>query len=609
MTEQILAGHYQIIQPLAAGGMGQTFIAKDTHLPGQPQCVVKRLHAAKADSDFLTTIKRLFFSEAETLQKLGKHSQIPQLLAYFEQSAEFYLVQEFIEGHPLTQELPLGQCWSEPQVIQLMEEILNILTFVHDQKVIHRDIKPDNILRRQQDNQLVLIDFGAVKEVRAQQTVISGQVSQTVAIGTPGYMPTEQTRGKPRFSSDLYAVGIIGIQALTGLSPAQLPEDDEGELVWIGQADVSSGFAQFLTKMVRYHFKERYQTAGEAIQALQQAKSTVVNPSTPIRDTPPIPPTPQTSDTLATTEYVVPTPMTSQPAAPVSNQAEVKPSKNWLVPVIAGTSVIAASIMGAAMILKPPVQEVNPIISTNAAEQDAEDEAAAPADSFNDPDEEAISAAPLSHDTPPSPTITKTVNVANSNNDEIQTYTAGVLKITGTRQHACNVLLPRGPGIGSDFFYSDEAALWQQLQCQELYCNLDNPRCRISLKPQWAKPDVQDLGSTPPPARQPEISIVDQVIQNPNQPIPAYSANIASLSQSQFLALNQLFNQFQSVNPGIEPISPGSSTTFSGWKLLCIGEQSTDGCPKSAKHEMLSYGNSNSNSQFLTSRGWVMYRP
>lgn len=261
------------------------------------------------------------------------------------------------------------------------------------------------------------------------------------------------------------------------------------------------------------------------------------------------------------------------------------------------------------MILKPSVQEVNPIVSTNAAEQDAEDEADAPADNFNDPDEGAISADIPSDETPSSPAITKAVNVANSSNDEIQTYTAGVLKITGTRQHACNVLLPRGPGIGSDFFYGDEAALWQQLQCQEFYCNLDNPRCRTSLKPQWAKPDVQDLGSTPAPARQPELSIVDQVIQNPNQPIPAYSANIASLSQSQFLALNQLFNQFQSVNPGIEPISPGSSTTFSGWNLLCIGEQSTDGCPKSAKHEMLSYGNSNSNSQFLTSRGWVMYRP
>lgn len=605
MTEQILAGHYEIIQPLAAGGMGQTFIARDTHLPGQPQCVVKRLHAANADPTFLTTIKRLFFSEAETLQKLGKHDQIPQLLAYFEQSAEFYLVQEFIEGHPLTQELPPSQRWSESQVIQLLEEILSILAFVHDQKVIHRDIKPDNIIRRQQDGKLVLIDFGAVKEVRAQQTVVSGQVSQTVAIGTPGYMPTEQTRGKPRFSSDLYAVGIIGIQALTGLSPAQLPEDDEGELVWIRQADVSSGLAQFLTKMVRYHFKERYQTAGEAIQALQQAKSTVVNPPTPIRDTPPA--TPQPSDTLATTEYVVPTPMTSQPAAPVYNQEEVKPSKNWLIPVIAGTSVIAASIMGAAMILKPPVQEVNPIVSTNAAEQDAE--AAAPADNSDPQNEGAFSADNSSNEKPPSPAINKTVPVANINNDEIQTYTAGVLKITGTRQHACNVLLPRGPGIGSDFFYGDEAALWQKLQCQELYCNLDNPRCRTSLKPQWAKPDVQDLGSTPPPVRQPERSIVDQVIQNPNQPIPAYSADITSLSQPQLLALNRLFNQFISVNPGVEPIVSGSSTTFAGWNMLCIGEQSTDGCPKSAKHEMLSYGNTNSNSQFLTSRGWVMYRP
>ena len=106
------------------------------------------------------------------------------------------------------------------------------MEFIHGQGVIHRDIKPDNIIRRKQDGKLVLIDFGAVKQVRMQQVTSVGQVSVTVAIGTPGYMPTEQSSGKPRPSSDIYALGMVGIQAVTGLLPSQLKEDEDGEAIW-----------------------------------------------------------------------------------------------------------------------------------------------------------------------------------------------------------------------------------------------------------------------------------------------------------------------------------------------------------------------------------------
>ncbi|AFY84391.1 protein kinase domain-containing protein [Oscillatoria acuminata] len=269
-----LAGHYQIVKSLSSGGFGETYIAEDTHRPGNPQCVLKHLKPANSSPQGLQIARRLFNSEAQVLEKLGEHSQIPRLFAYFEENQEFYLVQEFIEGHPLSAELPLGQRWSETQVKTMLEDVLGILQFVHTQGVIHRDIKPDNIMRRKSDNKLVLIDFGAIKEVGNQGIPQTGQVSGTVAIGTPGYMPTEQGRGKPRPNSDLYALGMIAIQALTGMLPNQLREDnDTGEISWQDQAEVSPALTVVLSQMIRYHFKDRYKTATEVLTALQSPGS------------------------------------------------------------------------------------------------------------------------------------------------------------------------------------------------------------------------------------------------------------------------------------------------------------------------------------------------
>jgi eukaryotic-like serine/threonine-protein kinase len=279
MIGRTIAGRYKITEPLDVGGMGETYIAIDTQFPNEPQCVVKRLLPASRDPDFLAIMQRLFRSEAATLAKVGEHDQIPRLLAYPEENQEFYLVQEYIEGHTLSTELK--QQWSESQVLSFLTEILGVLKFLQSQdpQVIHRDIKPANIIRRSKDRKLVLIDFGAVKEWQAQQLTQLGKPS--IVIGTPEYMPAEQFKGKPRPSSDLYAVGMIAIQALTGLLPSVLEEDEDGEAVWRSQAPISDWLADFLTKMVRRDFKKRYQTAAEASQALQdlmRCAATVVTP-------------------------------------------------------------------------------------------------------------------------------------------------------------------------------------------------------------------------------------------------------------------------------------------------------------------------------------------
>ncbi|HEY9743717.1 MAG TPA: AAA-like domain-containing protein [Coleofasciculaceae cyanobacterium] len=291
--ETILAGHYQILRHLGGGGFGQTFLATDTHLPGDSLFVVKQLKPKVRDIKTLETAKRLFDREAQTLYRLGNHDRIPRLFAHFEQDEEFYLVQEFIEGQPLDKELADGVQLDEVSVIALLQDILQVLAFVHQENVIHRDIKPANLIRRSQDRKIVLIDFGAVKEVSAQVAKGSGQTTFTVAVGSPGYMPSEQVSFRPHFSSDIYAVGMVGIQALSGLNPLNrelLQDSNTGEFCcasFMDSAPVSPGLAAILDKMVRYDYRQRYKNATEALQALEQlqnqgkAQTTILIPPSP----------------------------------------------------------------------------------------------------------------------------------------------------------------------------------------------------------------------------------------------------------------------------------------------------------------------------------------
>ncbi|NJL37523.1 MAG: tetratricopeptide repeat protein [Leptolyngbyaceae cyanobacterium SM1_4_3] len=267
-----LGGRYKVISQLGAGGFGQTFLAQDLHLPGHPRCVVKRLLPQTNDDKSLQMARRLFDTEARALYQLGSHHQIPALFAHFEENQEFYLAQEFVEGESLNCQLRKGKTWPEDQVIALLRDILQVLAFVHQQQVIHRDIKPSNLMRRRKDGRIVLIDFGAVKQVSTQSAnPDTGVTDLTVSIGTQGYIPNEQLAGKPRFSSDVYAVGIIGIQALTGIHPKRLGEHpDTGEIDWRDRtSDVSSELAEILECMVRYDFRDRYPTAVEALEAFE----------------------------------------------------------------------------------------------------------------------------------------------------------------------------------------------------------------------------------------------------------------------------------------------------------------------------------------------------
>ena len=273
-----LNSRYRIIEYIAKGGFGKTYLAEDTQLPGKDKCVVKQLHLSVDDPNFIKVARRLFKTEAQTLHHLGTHDRIPRLLAYFEEDEKFYLVQQYIEGHTLSQEIEEGKSWTENRVIELLQDCLGILGFVHSKNVIHRDVKPDNLIRRNADRKLVLVDFGTVKEIIAEQTQL---IPATVVVGTRGYMPTEQARGKPRATSDIYALGVIAIQALTGIHPINLPENDNGEIVWQDQARCSQQLQEIVTKMTCYHFKERYQNAGEVVAALNSISNRIDNRDLP----------------------------------------------------------------------------------------------------------------------------------------------------------------------------------------------------------------------------------------------------------------------------------------------------------------------------------------
>lgn len=280
MNGQLLDGRYEIVQVLGEGAFGKTFLAKDLKRPGHPQCVVKLLSYSSKDPQALEAARRLFKAEAETLEKLGQHDRIPTLLAEFEYNHEFYLVQQFVHGYTLNQEIQPNQRWTEEQTIRLLTDVLPILAFVHGQGVIHRDIKPANLMRRTSDGNLVLIDFGAVKEIDSQ--ISSAQSAEpSVAIGTAAYMPVEQFQGFPKFNSDIYALGMICIQALLGIPSNQLTKlvgnniNNTNNDSWRTQANIRPALADLIDKMVVFDWRQRYQSAVEVLNDLSE----IIQPS------------------------------------------------------------------------------------------------------------------------------------------------------------------------------------------------------------------------------------------------------------------------------------------------------------------------------------------
>lgn len=271
MTPTLLNNRYQVLQTLGSGGFGNTFLAEDTHMPSRRRCVIKQLKPVTHDPQAYEVVKERFQREAAVLEELGEgHPQIPRLYAYFSEAGQFYLAQEWIEGDTLTKKVEQGVL-KENEVKAIITSLLSVLDYVHSRRMVHRDIKPDNIIIRKRDGLPVLIDFGAVKE--AMNTVVNNPANsaESVVIGTPGFMSSEQAAGRPTYASDLYSLGLTAVYLLTGKLPQELQTDARtGELLWRQDAPtLHSNLAAVIDRAIRLTPRDRYATAREMLDALQ----------------------------------------------------------------------------------------------------------------------------------------------------------------------------------------------------------------------------------------------------------------------------------------------------------------------------------------------------
>jgi len=275
-SDLLLQESYRAIKPIGAGGFGRTFLAIDESYKSRRYCVIKQFFPQQQGTNSAEKAAELFYQEAVRLEALGTNSRIPRLIAYFDQDQRQYLIQEFIDGRNLAEELAEEGAFSEEKIQHLLAELLPILEFIHRHQVIHRDIKPENIIRRRGDGSLVLVDFGAAKYVT--ETTL-GKTGTT--IGSAAYTAPEQVRGKAVFASDIYSLAVTCIHLLTEVPPFDLFDSGEDTWVWrqylnsqrVRGRQISQKLGQILDKMLQSAINRRYQSATDILADLNSSKS------------------------------------------------------------------------------------------------------------------------------------------------------------------------------------------------------------------------------------------------------------------------------------------------------------------------------------------------
>ncbi len=261
----LLSDRFRATKVIGQGGFGKTYLAVDTN---DNPCVIKQFCFPSISS----TALRLFSEEAQRLKTLGSHPQIPTFVDYVEQENQYFIIQEYIDGSNLEEELAADGAFSASQIEQLLIDILPVIEFVHQGGVIHRDIKPENIIRRKSDRKLALVDFGAAK--RATETALA---KTGTTIGSAGYAAPEQTFGKAVIQSDLYSLGVTCVHLLTNLHPFDLIDSADGDWAWRDylKQPVDIKLAQILDKLLERGTRQRYQSATEVLRDLQLEKEEI----------------------------------------------------------------------------------------------------------------------------------------------------------------------------------------------------------------------------------------------------------------------------------------------------------------------------------------------
>ena len=332
---QILIGRYIPIKLLGQGGFGAAFLAVDRYTPTNRRCVVKQFQpTGNLTADQLQVAQELFEREALALEQLGiQHPQIPNLLAFFELSIPsrvphksdqfFYLVQEFIDGHNMEEELAQKGIFSQSEVLEVLIECLKILKFVHDNGSIHRDIKPSNIMR-DRNNRIYLLDFGAVKDVTTGKA--GGQAANSsTGIYSMGFAPPEQMSGGMVYpATDLYALAVTCITLLTGKQPTDLYDAYTNAWDWRRHTQINDRLADVLDQMLRSIPSQRLQSADEVIAALRSLRDPQPTSPSPVPAALKTPASP--APAAAVSASVAPAMSSSQPVAASSPQPKSRSS-------------------------------------------------------------------------------------------------------------------------------------------------------------------------------------------------------------------------------------------------------------------------------------------
>ncbi len=271
----VLKSRYAVRSTIGQGGMGRTYLAQDLERFNET-CVLKEFIPPQDSQEVTEKAKELFRREASVLYQI-RHPQVPEFRATFESEGRLLLVQDYVEGNNyrnlLLDRLKTGQTFSENEILLLMQQLLPVLSYLHNHNIIHRDISPENLILRSQDNLPVLIDFGVVQETNAKLNSQMGIPASTVA-GKAGYAPPEQLQsGNAYANSDLYALAVTAIVLLTGKEPSEL--FDSINLAWNWQqfANVNPALARVINQMLSYKPTNRYRSADEVFQALQVAQA------------------------------------------------------------------------------------------------------------------------------------------------------------------------------------------------------------------------------------------------------------------------------------------------------------------------------------------------
>ncbi len=285
MIDQILDKRYRFIQPINSTILGQTYLAADTHRPGAPQCVVREIQLGNFKSENKEIILSLFQEKVENIYSLSKHEGLPNLLAYFEENNNIYLVEDYIVGTSITEEFAKDKPLFAGEVINILKEVLEVLVWIHGQGEIHGKIKPGNLVRRVLDGKLFLINFGLEREIQRilelnQEPLISEKYSQN-NFESLLYIPLDKNQQKVDKKNDIYALGIIAIQALTGLSPQDLLQQQQTnhtlgiEIPWQNLQVCSLALSDIIDKMVNSQGEQSYESATEVLAELSKISVSV----------------------------------------------------------------------------------------------------------------------------------------------------------------------------------------------------------------------------------------------------------------------------------------------------------------------------------------------